>query len=70
MAVVERWPLGEVRLSLKGQRLFSVWDLRSGPNGRVMECERGGLFSFSPLIHEGKCILEISPFTLKKYQAI
>ena len=45
MAVVERWPLGEVRLSLKGQRLFSVWDLRSGPNGRVMECERGGLFS-------------------------
>ena len=64
MAVVERWPLGEVRLSLKGQRLFS------GPNGRVMECERGGLFSFSPLVHKGKCIFEISPFTLKKYQAI
>ena len=35
-----------------------------------MECERGGLFSFSPLVHVGKCILEISPFTLKKYQAI
>ena len=66
MAIVERWPLVEVRLSLKGQRLFSVWDLRSGPNGRVMECERGGLFSFSPLVHAGKCILEISPFILKK----
>ena len=24
----------------------------------------------SPLVHKGKCILEISPFTLKKYQAI
>ena len=35
-----------------------------------MECKRGGLFSFSPLVHVGKCILEISPFTLKKYQAI
>ena len=35
-----------------------------------MECETGGLFSFSPLEHKGKCILEISPFTLKKYQAI
>ena len=70
MAVVERWPLGEVRLSLKWQRLFSVWDLRSGPNGRVMECERGGLFSFSPLVHMGKRILEMSPFTLKKAQAI
>ena len=34
-----------------------------------MECKRGGLFSFSPLVHVGKCILEISPFTLKK-QAI
>ena len=70
VAVVERWPLVEVRRSLKGQRLFSVLDLRSGPNGRVMECERGGPFSFSPLVHAGKCILEISPFTLKRYQAI
>ena len=24
----------------------------------------------SPLVNKGKCILEISPFTLKKYQAI
>ena len=61
MAVVERWPLGEVRLSLKGQRLFSVWDLRSGPNGRVMECERGGLFSFSPLAHEASASLKYLP---------
>ena len=35
-----------------------------------MECGRGGLFSFSPLVHVGKHILEISPFSLKKSQAI
>ena len=31
-----------------------------------MECERGGLFSFSPPVHVGKHILKISPFSLKK----
>ena len=36
-----------------------------------MECEMGGLFSFSSLVHASKWILEISPFTLtKKKQAI